>query len=209
MAFGPQYSVMSKTKVGTKGPQWAGMLGAHKNWLKMIHARQTGRFGGPGGRQVLWRTRQPDSADLSRGAGGFAGRQLGRPGSLDQVGSSVTPGQLITPEMTNRAVSQRAAQLFAENDPLVLRKQFARPGRSFDAGTAGLMAPQLGAAAAQVGQARVQQPLQDFLANQQFQLAGEQMQGREQLGLANALLSQRDIGNRVQQRAIAALLGLV
>lgn len=188
--------------------------GYYQSWLRGAYtpslgagqAYQPGSASGPSaqpGRQG-WHTTQATPAVSTPGiqapqAPSLPSFSSPTPGPAASIGSQITPQPLWTPSQTRSAINQYASDQFTQADPSFLMKQFTRPGVSHDEGTLGLIAPELGAASANVRQARLAQPLMDQMANQQNLLQGQAMQAREGVGMANNVLGQWGNNQQLQQ----------
>jgi hypothetical protein len=85
-------------------------------------------------------------------------------------------------------------------------KKFARPGMSMDAGTAAAAAPLSGQALADALAVQQHGPLQDQLANSNYQLSGQQARGDEVLQMAELLRRLQQTGD-YEQTANSSLMG--
>lgn len=111
-----------------------------------------------------------------------------RPGlfsNLMQVGTSITPKPIYSPDMTSGAVNNAVAEQHQAANPEYLMKATDRPGRSRDAGS--LMTVMPGMVGGEVGarMAKAGIPLDDAFANAGNILRGEVARDREGLGYAN------------------------
>ena len=134
------------------------------------------------------------------------GGQGATPG-MANVRTSIQPETLYNASDTAHQMAAQAAQF--NNDPNYVQKQFARPGRSMDAGTLSQAAPQMAQAGAGMLRTLQQVPFGDAMANNRFLLSGQVAQGQEGLGLANILRRLQGVNDYEQNDIVAQLMGLL
>lgn len=119
------------------------------------------------------------------GTTGTSGTGSGLFSNLMQVGTSINPKPIYSPDMTSGAVNNAVAEQHQAANPEYLMKATDRPGRSRDAGS--LMTAMPGMVGGEVGarMAKAGIPLDDAFANAGNILRGEVARDREGLGYAN------------------------
>lgn len=114
------------------------------------------------------------------------------------ITTSVTPGNVFTPNQTQLAQNQSLATASQNADPRWQQKSFMTPGRSTDGGTLAAATPGIAQSLFAGQQAAAAQPVQDAFANQNQMLQGQIAQQGESNGLANALAQINE--NNIYQR---------
>ena len=134
--------------------------------------------------------------------------RYGRFGANRGLGTTgVKLPQVITSGDTQRSINQYAADQFRGADANYLANSMAGSGGSVDAGSMAMAAGEMGQRGSDVSSFQAQKPLQDFLTNQQYQLAEDQamwnlthgMQGLENQGLSNTAALQQGLYPYLQQ----------
>lgn len=155
----------------------------------------------------------PSSAPPAAGSapGGQPLGPTGGYGGMMEVGTSITPGTLFSPEQTQRAINQDASAAFTQADARSLLPGQKRQGFATGAGTRSMIAPQQGALEGSVMGSMARRPIEDALANENFKLQGEAARGKEGLALADLLrqgqASQTWKKNALMSPLLSALLG--
>lgn len=181
---------------GTDGPGQAAQLGQYMNQQKAVQSGQAfgNRLAGLSGRGKNQATQRP--------------RPYIRP--PQQPAPSPVPQQqftgLYSPSHTQRTVNQAFGQAMASADPRMAQKASLGRGLSLDAGTMASAMPQVASGIMNASLAANTIPIQDYLANQQWGLQGQQMQGQEFLGMANLLRQMQNNQFDRQQTYINPLL---
>jgi len=104
------------------------------------------------------------------------------------ITASIQPQQnVFSPQMTNMAANQAQAEADRYASLPEILKQFDRPGVSRGPGTISMALPQMAAVRSQGAESAAGIRAGDQLANRQQQLAGQQAQDAEGLGLAGML----------------------
>ncbi len=200
---------------GRGGANQAAYLGQLENSRKMASDAQTGMRGNlsnsaPG----QWALDRPGAQQgqsrmvpMSQTRPMAAGSQGVNPNTLyNQVSTGITQEDLYPQFATQRASNRAFGQGMLQADALQAQKPFMGRGLSLDQGTLAAATPQIAGGTSQALQARYQLPLQDQLANQAYNLQGQEMQGNQFMGLANLLRRQQDNQFAQQQNAFGPLL---
>lgn len=104
------------------------------------------------------------------------------------ITASIQPQQnVFSPQLTNMAANQAQAEADRFASLPEILKQFDRPGVSRGPGTVSMALPQMAAIRSQGAESAAGIRAGDQLANRQMQLAGQQAQDTEGLGLASML----------------------
>lgn len=122
-----------------------------------------------------------------------------------QVGTQPTQ-PLYSQGHTQRMINRAFGNAMQQADPRMAQQGLMGRGLSLDAGTMAAATPAMAEGYSNALQARNVIPLQDALANQQWKLQGQQMQGQEFLGLAGILRQMQQNRDAQQQMAIGPLL---
>jgi hypothetical protein len=113
---------------------------------------------------------------------------------------------------TETDVSQAVADIFMENNPQWLRKQYspaANSGVSASASTEAQIAPRLAAANVQSRMAQSMIPYQNALGNAQYNLGNQAARSQDVLGQANNLFSRQQMQDNFDLDTSMAQYGLL
>lgn len=159
--------------------------------------------GGPGGGGG-----QPWPPNLPGPGGGGGGRPQPGPG---EGGGDIwsdsrnNPNRIFSGADTQNAINAFAAKAFAGSP----YGKDLPPGQSAGLGLLGSMAPQIGRIGAAINTASTSIPMMDRLANQQYQLANEQLAGQTALGQAGLSGGLYDMLMQDRNAKLRDLLGLL
>lgn len=113
---------------------------------------------------------------------------------------------------TDTDVSQAVADIFMENNPQWLRKQYSpasNSGVAASASTEAQIAPRLAAANVQSRMAQAMIPYQNQLGNAQYNLANQAARSQDVLGQANNLFSRQQMQDNFDLDTSMAQYGLL
>ena len=190
---------------GTDGPGQAAQLGQYINSQRMNSMRQQQQ-----GRGNLARAAAAPPAQSRMNPQGAFAPGLYRPQQQQsgQVSTGITQELLYPRSHINRMSNRAFGEALLQADPRAAQKPFMGRGLSLDSGTLAAATPTIAAGLSGAAQAQHVNPLLDQLANEQYMLQGQQLQGQQFMGLANILRALQGNQFASQQNMIGPLLSL-
>lgn len=184
---------------GADGPARAAAIGQQMNLNSMKSWKE--KYGGRFDHNQYRRAMAPDPRPAYR-------RPAPMPmsGLSNSVTTGIQPSPLYSPAHMQRMSNRAFGEAMGDADARIAQKAMMGRGLSLDQGTLASVTPQIANATSRGLAARHMMPLADQLRSQDFLLQGQQMQGREFLGLADLLRSLQQNGMAQQQMAMGPLL---